>query len=125
MRYVMGSVAVAAIALASGLASGSQPLLPHVRQKLVHYSDLNLSNTADAVALYNRISHAAHTVCQPVFFSNDETGSRHRECVIAAIERSVVQVNATELTRYYELVNRKTPATVAMATSETAVSTRR
>jgi len=124
MRNFMGSVAVAAFALASGLASASQPLLPHVRQKLVNYSDLNLSNTADAVALYNRLSHAAHTVCQPVFFSNDETGSRHRECVIAAIERSVLQVNATELTRYYELVNRRAPA-VAMATRETAVTTRR
>ena len=124
MRNVMGSVAVAAIALASGLASASQPLLPHIRQKLVHYSDLNLSNTADAVTLYNRISHAAHTVCQPVFFTNDETGARHRDCVVSAIERSVVQVNATELTRYYELVNRKA-STVAMATSETAVTTRR
>src|SRR6185295_17002756 len=107
MRKVMGSVAVAAIALASSLASASQPLLPHVRQKLVHYSDLNLSNTADAVTLYGRISHAAHTVCQPVFFTNDETGARRRDCVLAAIERSVVQVNATELTRYHELVNRK------------------
>jgi UrcA family protein len=124
MRKVMGSVAVAVIALTSGLASASQPLLPHVRQKAVHYSDLNLSNTAAAVTLYNRISHAAYTVCQPVFISNDETGSRHRSCVIAAIERSVVQVNATELTRYYELVNQKTPA-VAMATNETAVTTRR
>src|SRR5882724_2812492 len=108
MRSVMGSVAVAAIALASGLASGSQPLAPYARHKLVHYADLNLSNTADAVALYNRISHAAHTVCQPVFFSVDETGSRHRTCVVEAIERSVTQVNAPELTRYHELVNGKT-----------------
>jgi UrcA family protein len=122
MRSVMGSVAVAAIALASGLASASQPLLPHVRQKLVHYSDLNLSNAADAVALYNRISHAAHTVCQPIFYSTDETGSRHRECVIAAIDRSVAQVNAPELTRYHSLMNGKT---TELATSETEVTKRR
>src|SRR5262249_34452670 len=109
MRNVMGSVVVAATPLASRLASPSQPLRAHARQELVHYSDLNLSNTADAVTLYNRISHAAYTVCQPVFISNDETGSRHRSCVTAAIERSVVQVNATELTRYYELVNPKAP----------------
>jgi UrcA family protein len=101
MRMVVGSVAAVVIASMSGQASGSQ-LATNVKQRVVHYSDLNLGNTADAVTLYNRISHAAHMVCGLPVQSNDETGARHRACVVDAIERSVSDVNAPELTRYYE-----------------------
>ena len=120
MRRVIGSVAAVAIVLASGLANGSQAL-GDVRQKVVRYSDLNLSDTVDAVTLYNRISHAAHVVCYLPPQSNDETGARSRACVVAAITRSVNEVNAPELTRYYESRQRKTPA-LAMAQGKAVVA---
>jgi UrcA family protein len=62
VRKAIGSMAAVAIVLASSLASGAQAQVD-VRQRVVRYADLNLSNRADAVALYKRISHAAHVVC--------------------------------------------------------------
>ena len=108
MRKVIGSVAAVVIVLASGLANGSQAL-GDVRQKVVRYSDLNLSNSADAVTLYNRISHAAHVVCYLPSQLDDQTGARTHACVSAAIERSIGDVNAPMLTRYYDLRRWKAP----------------
>jgi UrcA family protein len=105
VRKAIGSMAAAVMVLASSLASGSQ-LLAGVTQREVHYSDLNLSNRADAVTLYKRIYHAAGVVCDlPRHW--DETGARTHACVVAAIARSVNDVNAPELTRYYESRHRK------------------
>jgi UrcA family protein len=120
VRKVIGSVAAVVIMLASSLANGSQAL-GDVRQKVVRYSDLNLSNSADAVTLYNRISHAAHVVCYLPSQLDDETGARTHACVAAAIERSIGEVNAPVLTRYYEARQRKT-RTLAMARSAAAVA---
>jgi UrcA family protein len=113
----MAAVVVAlASSLASSLASGSEALsdvkLSDVQWKVVNYSDLNLSSPAGAVTLYKRISHAAHVVCYLPLQSNDETGARHRACVNAAMKRGVNEVNAPELTRYYESRLRKVPTFV-------------
>lgn len=100
MRKVFGWLAVAVIVLASALASGSPPA-GNVKQRVVNYSDLNLSNRADAVTLYKRISRAARGVCRlPLHL--DESGARAQACYVIVLERSVRQVNAPELTRWYE-----------------------
>ena len=116
MRTKM-SLLVAAIA-AVLLSGGAQALsVGDVRQRVVNYSDLNLSNEAGAAVLYQRITHAAHIVCQLPMPWDGVIAARVRTCIQSAKARSVSEVNAPALTRYFESRQKK-PTAVAMSARE-------
>ena len=108
-------VAVMAAVLASGAAQARS--VGDVRQRVVNYSDLNLSNEAGAAVLYQRITHAAHVVCQLPMPWDATAAARVRSCIHTARARSVSEVNAPALTRYFES-RQKQPVAVAMSARE-------
>jgi UrcA family protein len=116
VKTVMGVLVAVMIVSASSAAHGS-PSADEFRQRVVNYSDLNLSDRADAVRLYRRITHAAHLVCVLPNPWDVSTETRVHTCIHAARARSVEDVNSPELTRYYESRER-TPAVVVMRSRE-------
>ena len=103
-------MAVVAVMVSGGLQARS---VGDVRQRVVDYSDLNLNNGAGAAVLYQRITRAAHAVCDLPIPWDAMSASRVRQCVHAARARSVSEVNQPELTRYFES-RQKAPVVVAM-----------
>ena len=110
-------VAVTAVMIVSGASASQVQSVGDVRQRVVNYSDLNLSNQAGAAVLYQRINHAAHIVCQLPIPWDAVVAARVRNCIHTARARSVSEVNAPELTRYFES-RQSTPTAVAMSTRE-------
>lgn len=83
----------------AGTVNATTTVQKDVRQKVVHYADLNLENTADAEILFGRIKSAARQVCglrdagpMPIDFR-----SRHEHCAAKAIARAVADVNARSI----------------------------
>jgi UrcA family protein len=80
------------------------------RSETVSYRDLNLSTIEGATALYQRIRHAANSVC-------DEPGAgvaRYQEwksCYQAAIADAVAKVNSPLLTSVYGGKSQESTAT--------------
>ena len=105
-------VAVIAAVLVSGASQARS--VDDLRQRVVNYSDLNLSNEAGAAVLYQRITRAAHAVCELPIPWDAVAAARVRKCIHAARARSVNEINAPELTRYFES-RQKQPVVVASA----------
>jgi UrcA family protein len=101
MRHAKLTVLLAA--LTAGMAQvaladmSSEPLSVQVK-----YADLDLSQTADAKTLYQRLASAAGSVCEP--YNGGELVNIHRfqACVRQAISTAVADVNSALLTSYYE-----------------------
>ena len=80
------------------------------RTETVNYRDLNLSTIEGATALYQRIRHAANSVC-------DEPGAgvaryqAWRSCYQAAIADAVAKVNSPLLTSVYGGKSKESAAT--------------
>lgn len=113
MRMKFGWVVAVMTVLVSGASQGTESV-PAFHQRTVTYSDLDLSNKADAATLYERITRAAHVVCDLPKPLDALSVSRMRTCVRAARARSVSEVNAPELTRYFES-RQGTPTVFAMS----------
>lgn len=91
---LLGSFAAAGYA-ADGTAS----------QETVKYSDLNVSSTEGAVALYARIRWAAQNVCQS-FEKRDLSSQRlFAACVDKAISDAVHNAGQPALSAYYSAKN--------------------
>jgi UrcA family protein len=69
--------------------------------RTVKFADLDLSHTAGALALYNRIQHAAQEVCAPLIARDLKAIATSKRCTKQAIARAVAAVNAPLLTSYY------------------------
>jgi UrcA family protein len=69
---------------------------------VVQFSDLDLSRIEGATALYARLRHAAHVVCDP--FESRELGlaKKYRTCMDKAIADAVTSVNRPLLTQYHQ-----------------------
>ena len=78
-----------------------------VRQVVVQYGDLNLSNPRGAAALYKRIEAAANDVCGASEVESRELGSRASvdACVRKAITGAVTTVGRPELFAVYNKRN--------------------
>jgi UrcA family protein len=90
------TLGIAAALLFSGFAQAEE-----VRRVEVSYTDLDLARTDQANALYWRIQHAAHHVCE----SNITPASRallvERKCVTSAVDAAVHNVDNPNLTAIY------------------------
>ena len=71
-----------------------------VREEVVKFGDLNLSNPEGVKALYRRVHAAAERVCEtagsPVLYERRAA----RACVQGAMDRAIERINAPALTRY-------------------------
>lgn len=76
----------------------------------VRFSDLNISNPAGALVLYNRIQRAAENACSYYWF---KTNADENRCVQGAIANAVAKVNHPRLFAIYNKKN-KTPQAVTL-----------
>ena len=78
-----------------------------VRQVVVRFGDLNLSNPSGAATLYRRIAAAANEVCSAFDLGSRELGSRASvdACVRKAISGAVTKVGRPELFAVYNARN--------------------
>jgi UrcA family protein len=74
-----------------------------VRQVVVRYGDLNVSNPQGAAELYSRIATAAREVCGGFDFDDHrlEARARTEACVRKAISGAVIDVRRPELFAIY------------------------
>ena len=77
------------------------------RSQAVAFSDLDLSQPADAAVLYRRIERAATHVCEPLKARDPARATRFRKCVAAAFARAVADVHAPLLTEHYVILTGK------------------
>jgi len=70
-----------------------------VPRAYVSYADLDLSTEEGATALYNRIVRAAHRVCPRPHSLNIRAAQMTNQCIDAAVERAVNDVNSPQLAR--------------------------
>jgi UrcA family protein len=96
-RTVSFALGVAAALLVSGFAQATD-----VRRLEVSYGDLDLAKPEHATALYWRIQHAAHNVCE----INTTPASRalllERKCVERAVDEAIQSVDNPNLTAIYQ-----------------------
>ena len=97
------SGALALMCGASSMAADSDV----VRQAVVRFGDLNLSNPHGAATLYGRISAAARDVCDASDFQSRDLGTRSAvdACVQKAISDAVTRVGRSELFAIYNAKN--------------------
>src|SRR5437868_13031513 len=94
-RVVIGRIAVLVGCLLAGSVGAAQAATSEdaVPTIVVRYGDLDLTTTDGASVLYQRISVAAHQVCQGEFSRAVSQVGKSRACREAAIERAVNAVN--------------------------------
>jgi UrcA family protein len=89
-------------AMTAGFAPSSQADESNPLQEKIGYSDLNVSQTEGAAALYRRLQFAAVHVCAPLEGRELSQFSRHRACIDKAVSEAVAKVGAPALTRYHQ-----------------------
>jgi UrcA family protein len=92
-RHALIGLATLAAVLTVNLASAT-PADDSVRSVVVRYSDLDLSQPADARRLYDRIKKAARAVCEANPFSDLAQLAQYRMCVSRAVRDAVDKVAA-------------------------------
>ena len=90
-------------ALAGLCEAGAATIAPadELPQRTVRFTDLDVSHSAGAAALYSRIKSAAAQVCDQHGVRSLEAITSTRRCVDQAIERAVTEVNVPALTGVY------------------------
>jgi UrcA family protein len=76
-----------------------------IPQEKVKYSDLDISRTAGAAALYSRISMAANNVCQDLNHGELSSKVIFNRCVHQAIADAVTKVDQPSLYSVYNVKN--------------------
>ena len=97
-RTVCFALGVAAALGFSGFANANGD---GVRRVEVSYGDLDLSQTANANALYTRIQHAAHSVCEVNTVPNPHALTLEHKCMAKALDDAVRSVDNPNLTTVY------------------------
>jgi len=112
-RPVAGAVAfVTAVALA-GTVLAQEHHDSSVRSATVHYNDLDLSTTAGAMTLYQRIRGAALTVCEePSHEGGIDAWRKWNGCFHSAINDAVEKVHSPLLNALYRKSTPEAPAQV-------------
>lgn len=101
------------LACVTGTALAQDPASGKVMT--VHYSDLNLSTTAGATTLYNRIVGAAQFVCGEVGYPNGiDMQNYWNTCFRAAVNDAVTKVHSPILT---QVANKESAKAAAPATA--------
>jgi UrcA family protein len=92
---------ISALALSSQLAHGGPA--PDALSMTVKFADLDLTRSAGAAVLYERLKGAAQTVCAPFDARSRDLQSQvhFKQCVQSAIGTAVARIDRPALTAYY------------------------
>jgi UrcA family protein len=91
------ALGIAAALVFSGFAQAEE-----VRRVEVSYSDLDLAKTDHANALYWRIQHAAHNVCEVNTVPASRALLIEAKCVARAVDAAIQNVDNANLTAIYQ-----------------------
>lgn len=95
MKTFTYSVLFAIAAVTAATATAGPRISHYERSATVYVADLDLATEPDAQALYERIGHAARSICTADELSFDNKKRHHwRECVETAVARAVDRANA-------------------------------
>jgi UrcA family protein len=103
------------LALALGFQSAHAAPPQDAPSVVVHFADLDISHSAGATVLYQRLQGAAETVCGR---HDDRDLARYmsfKACVQNAIGTAVAKVGQPALTAYYEAKANRRHATIQIA----------
>lgn len=110
---------VATLGVGAGIARAAPPshsVGDDAKQYVVRYSDLDLSKSAGAAALYARLQQAARAVCAPFEGRQLALATQHRACMDRAVAGAVAEVNRPLLSAYHQLRTKgRTAGPVQMA----------
>jgi UrcA family protein len=113
-RGAFGSV-VLMLAGVTGTAIAQDASGAFTKVMTVHYSDLNLSTTAGATTLYNRILGAAHYVCGEEGYANGiDMQNYWNTCFQLAVNDAVAKVHSPLLTKVASKERAKAAPVTAM-----------
>jgi UrcA family protein len=93
VRVIGMALAIAAASLVADIASAKE----QGASTVVRYSDLDLTQSADAARLYARLKYASKKVCNSYDTRELRTQSLYASCFDAALSKAVAQVNDTKL----------------------------
>jgi UrcA family protein len=94
-RVIGLALAIAAASLIADIASAKDDWQVST---VVNYSDLDLSQSADAQRLYARLQYASKQVCSAYETRQLSMQRRYDACVDAALSQAVERVNVPQLT---------------------------
>jgi UrcA family protein len=99
---IAAAVSFNAVEASAGSLSKDESATNAPLKYVVQFPDLDLSRIEGATALYARLRHAAHVVCDP--FESREIGlaQKFRTCMDKAIADAVTSVNRPLLTQYHQ-----------------------
>jgi UrcA family protein len=95
------SIVVAVLATCFTVVASAKDNDPYLKQTEVSYSDLDLTQVADAKQLYSRIWHAARGVCRAEFGVTSHTQQFEEKCFDQAVQQAVHRVGDPNLTAVY------------------------
>jgi UrcA family protein len=101
MQSAKLTVLLAALAAGTAQVTLADTVDPVPLSQQVHYSDINLANSAGAKALYERLITAAGLVCAPYGSGELARQKPYRSCVRQAVSAAVADINSPMLTSYY------------------------
>jgi UrcA family protein len=104
--YALAAIALAPVLTAHPALAAEGPQQER-RQVVVHYSDLDLSQSRDAERLYGRIVKAARIACGYDPRSELRRLTISENCIHEAIANAVAQVNSTQLTTIHQAQGRR------------------
>jgi UrcA family protein len=96
-RYALIGMAMLAATLSAHLASAAQPDEGQVRQAVVSFSDLDLSQSKDMKRFYRRVKHAARQVCDNSPGSDLKLQKEYEMCMSKAMNDAFSQVKSVQL----------------------------
>jgi UrcA family protein len=88
---------------AAAAGSNDQAVGDGMKQYVVRFPDLDLSNMAGVSALYARLRHAARIVCDPLESRELGIAAKYRGCMDQAVGNAVAGVNRPLLSEYHQL----------------------
>ena len=107
MRILPGKYVIA-MTLTTALLGASGPSIAEETGKTVSYADLDLSNTADVIIVYERIQDAARMVCNDSAAPWDGQRTKHfNRCFRDTIDAAVQDVNNFELTALHQRIRKE------------------
>jgi len=116
----MYRLTIALSILALGLSSQHTYAAPpqDVHFVEVHFSDLDLTRSEGAAALYKRLDAAAKSVCASLDARDVASQLRFKKCVQTGISSAVVKIDRPALTTYYKTRTSGRDATIQIARNQ-------
>jgi UrcA family protein len=98
-RYTLAALAaLSAIAASHPAAAGTQIGSPDTRSTRVSYADLNLQSEAGARTMFQRIRHAARSVCEINLDDSWDGRVRYFACVRDTTDQAIAKLDSPLVT---------------------------